>query len=97
VASAPNPEPWRIRTTMSIATCMLPAARAPPITFVCAATNKVHFRPILSAGSPPPSAPTQALKKRALTAPRIWFVYAAPGQIKVLVEARLTDTGRESG
>ena len=60
--------------------------------------NKVHFRPILSAGSPPPSAPAQApKKKRALTAPRIWFVHAAPGQIKVLVEARLTDSGRESG
>jgi hypothetical protein len=59
--------------------------------------NKVHSRPILSAGSLPPSVPIQAPKKRVLTAPRIWVVYAAPEQIKVLVEARLTDTGRESG
>ena len=75
-----------------------PCSQSTSIDTCMRCDNKVHFRPILSAGSPPPSAPAQApKKKRALTAPRIWFVHAAPGQIKVLVEARLTDSGRESG
>jgi hypothetical protein len=41
-----------------------PAARVPPMILVSAMTNKVHFRPIVSARGPSPSAPTQT--------PKIW-------------------------
>lgn len=82
VASAPSPDPWRMRTTMSMATCTLPAVNAPPIMATRDAVKRVHFRPIPSANGPPPRAPTHApKKKRALTAPMMWLVYAAPGPV----------------
>lgn len=65
---------------MSIATCTLPAANAPPMTEISAAPKIVHLRPILLAVGPAKRPPRHApKKKRALTAPMIELVYAAPG------------------
>ena len=82
VASAPSPEPCRMRTMISMATWTLPADSAPPKMDIIEAVTKVHFRPILSAIGPPKSAPNTAPKKnKALTAPRMSFVYAARGPV----------------
>jgi len=82
VAKAPKPAPCSVRTIINIATCTLPAERAPPRMLIIDATISEGLRPILSARGPPISAPRAAPKKnRALMAPRMSFVYAAPDPV----------------
>jgi hypothetical protein len=71
-----------IRTMMSMAMCTLPAVSAPPMMETMDAAMRPHRRPMWSANGPPESAPIQAPKKnKALTAPRMSFVYFAPGPV----------------